>query len=148
MATINKMAIVPHSASQMYALVNDIKAYPLFVPHCCDSEILSANEDEIKASLTLEWNGIKKSFSTCNRLQKDKMIEVRLEEGPFKHLEGFWRFEPLSDEACKIIFDLEFEIAGVLLSAIFGPIFQQIMVKLVDAFVVRAKEVYGTSNAH
>jgi len=143
MANVNKTAIVPHSAAQMYALVNNIEAYPEFLPHCSASEILSANEDEIKASLTLEWGGVKKSFSTCNRLQKDKMIEVRLEEGPFKHLEGYWRFESLSDEACKIIFDLEFEIAGAIFSAMFGPIFQQIMAKLVDAFVERAKTIYA-----
>lgn len=143
MANVNKTAIVPHSAAQMYALVNDINAYPEFLPNCSASEILSANDDEIKASLTLEWNGVKKSFSTCNRLQKDKMIEVRLEEGPFKHLEGFWRFDALSEDACKIIFDLEFEIAGALLSAVFGPVFQQIMVKLVDAFVERAKVIYA-----
>src|SRR6056297_2020137 len=123
MANVNKTAIVPHSAAQMYALVNDIKTYPEFLPNCSGSEIISENEDEIKASLTLEWNGVKKSFSTRNRLQKDKMIEVRLEEGPFKHLEGYWRFEALSNDACKVIFDLEFEIAGALLSAVFGPVF-------------------------
>lgn len=147
MPIIHKTAIVPYSASQMYALVNQIEDYPKFLPHCGAAEIISANEDEIKASLTLEWSGIQKSFSTCNRLQKDKMIEVRLEEGPFKHLEGFWRFEPLADDACKIIFDLEFEIAGMILSAMFGPIFQQIMMKLVDAFVERAKVIYGVANA-
>lgn len=147
MPIVNKSALVPYSAEQMYALVNAIEDYPKFLPHCADSKILSANEDEIKASLTLEWNGIQKSFSTSNRLQKNKMIEVRLDHGPFKHLEGFWRFEALNDGACKVIFDLEFEISGMMLGVIFGPIFQQIMLKLVDAFVERAKEVYGTAHA-
>jgi ribosome-associated toxin RatA of RatAB toxin-antitoxin module len=127
----------------MYHLVNAIQDYPEFLPHCADSKIISANDDEIKASLTLEWSGIQKTFTTCNRLQKNKMIEVRLEEGPFKHLEGFWRFEALNDNACKVIFDLEFEIAGRMLSIVFGPIFQQVMTKLVDAFIARANDVYG-----
>lgn len=147
MPTIHKTALVPYSPAQMYALVNAIADYPQFLPHCSASNVLSENEDEIKASLTLEWSGIQKSFTTCNRLQKNKMIEVRLEEGPFKHLEGFWRFEPLegndADNGCKIIFDLEFEIAGMILSAMFGPVFQQIMLKLMDAFVERAKVIYG-----
>ncbi len=146
MANINRTAIVAHSAAKMYALVNDIKSYPEFLPYCSSSELISVNEDEIKASLTLEWNGIKKSFSTSNRLQKNKMIEVQLHEGPFKHLQGYWRFDPLSSEACKITFDLEFEIAGALLSAMFGPVFQQIMSKLVDAFVQRANDIYGENH--
>ena len=82
MPVIKKNAIVPYSVSQMYALINDVKSYPEFLPHCEDSAILSEDEDEMRAKLILAWKGMQKSFTTCNRLQKDKMIEVRLEEGP------------------------------------------------------------------
>lgn len=143
MPVISKSALVPYSAAEMFALVNDIPAYPDFLPWCGDSEVLASNEDEIRAKVQLSRSGIKKSFTTLNRLQKDKMIEMRLVEGPFQHLEGFWRFEPLNDTACKVMFDIEFEFSSKILALTVGPVFSQITSTLVDAFTKRAVEIYG-----
>jgi ribosome-associated toxin RatA of RatAB toxin-antitoxin module len=71
------------------------------------------------------------------------MIEIRLLEGPFLRLEGFWRFEALRDDACKVSLDLEFEFSNAVLSLAIGPVFKQITASLVDAFGKRAVEVYG-----
>lgn len=143
MPEINRSAIVPYSPEQMYELVNRVEDYPAFLPWCDAATIHSRDEDEVSATLVLSWHGLQKSFTTCNRLQHNKMIEVRLVEGPFHNLEGFWRFEPLGDEACKVILDLEFEFAGRLISMAFGPVFHQVANTLVDSFVKRAQEVYG-----
>lgn len=143
MPVISKSALVPYSAAEMYALVNDIPAYPDFLPWCGSSEVLDSNEDEIRARVELARSGIKKSFTTLNRLQKDKMIEMRLIEGPFQHLEGFWRFESLNETACKIMFDIEFEFSSRILAMTVGPVFSQVTSTIVDAFTKRAVEVYG-----
>jgi ribosome-associated toxin RatA of RatAB toxin-antitoxin module len=142
LAAIKKNAVVPYTPSQMYALVDDIEAYPLFLPWCKNSTVIYRSEDEVSATLTLAKGGIEKSFSTINRLQKNKMIEVTLKEGPFKHLEGFWLFESIHDNCCKVTLDLEFELANNLFSLALGPIFQQIANTLVDAFCERAKDLY------
>ena len=84
-----------------------------------------------------------KSFTTLNRLQKNKTIEMRLIDGPFKHLHGFWRFDELKPGACKVSLDLDFEFSNKLLSLAIGPIFNQVANTLVDSFVERAKHVYG-----
>lgn len=143
MTTIKKNAIVPYTVSQMYALVDDIEAYPQFLPWCKASTVHYRNADEVSATLTLAKGGLEKSFTTVNRTQPNKMIEVRLLSGPFSHLEGFWLFEPLDENKCKVILDLEFEFANHLLSLVFGPVFQQIANTLVEAFCLRAKECYG-----
>ena len=143
MASISRSALVPYSAGRMYALVDDIESYPLFLPWCRTSTVISRNNDEVKASIEIARGAVNKSFTTCNRLQKDKMIEMRLVEGPFRHLQGFWRFDSLSEDACKVMLDLEFEFAGKLLDMTVGPVFNQIANTLVDAFCQRAKEVYG-----
>ncbi len=143
MTTINKSALVAYSAPQMYALVNDIASYPEFLPWCGGSSILSQNEDEIRATVEISHGSLNKAFTTCNRLQRDKMIEMRLEEGPFKRLEGFWRFDVLGEQACKVSLDLEFEFKNRLVGMAMGPIFSQIANTLVDAFSKRAVDVYG-----
>ena len=89
MTAINRHAEVPFSTEQMFNLVNDIESYPEFLPWCVESRVHSRNDDEVRASLTLAKGNLQKSFSTLNRLQKYKMIELRLLDGPFHHLEGF-----------------------------------------------------------
>jgi ribosome-associated toxin RatA of RatAB toxin-antitoxin module len=141
--TVNKSALVPYSAGEMYALVNDIESYPDFLPWCKTSTVLERTDDEVRASLELARSGIQKSFTTLNRLQHDKMIEMRLINGPFKHLEGFWRFHALNESNCKVMLDMEFEFSSKLLSMTVGPVFSQITSTLVDAFTQRAVQVYG-----
>ena len=142
MTTINKSALVRYSASEMFALVNDIESYPQFLPWCRSAQVLSRETDEVRATLELARGGIQKSFTTSNRLQADKIIEIRLVEGPFRHLNGFWRFDPLSEQASKVSLDMSFEFAPVL-DFVIGPVFRSIADSLVDAFHKRAVEVYG-----
>lgn len=143
MTTISKNALVPYSATEMYDLVNDVEAYSKFLPWCRSSEVLSQSDDEIRATIEIAHGSLRKSFTTCNRLQKNKMIEMRLEKGPFKHLEGFWRFDTLGEQACKVSLDLDFEFSNKLVGMAMGPIFSQIANTLVDSFSKRAVEVYG-----
>lgn len=143
MPVINRSALVLYSPAEMYSLVNDVDAYPEFLPWCKSARVLSRDEDEVRASLELARGGFEKSFTTCNRLQKNKMIEMRLVEGPFRHLEGFWRFEPLGEQASKVSLDLDFEFSNKLVGLALGPIFNQIANTLVDSFCKRAIDVYG-----
>lgn len=140
---VKKSALVLYSAENMFDLVNDIESYPYFLPWCRSTRVLSRNMDEVRASIEMVKGGIHRSFTTCNRLQKNKMIEIRLLDGPFHHLEGFWRFQSLREDACKVSLDMEFEFSNKVLRVMIGPVFNQIANSLVDAFCKRAVEVYG-----
>lgn len=143
MTTIHKNALVPYSSGQMFALVNDIDSYASFLPWCRSSQVLLRTPDEVRATIEIAHGGLHKSFTTLNRLQQDKMMEMRLVEGPFRHLEGYWRFDILGDKACKVSLDLDFEFSNRLVGMALGPIFTQIANALVDSFCKRAREVYG-----
>jgi len=143
MANISRSVLVPYSAQEMYALVSDIERYPAFLPWCRSARILDQEGDALRARIELSRGGVHKTFTTRNRLQKNKMIEMRLEEGPFSHLEGFWRFDGLENVGSRVALDLEFEFAGRLISMAFGPVFNQIASTLVDSFYKRAVEMYG-----
>ena len=133
---------VPYNLSQMYKLVNHIEKYSEFLPWCTESQIISQDEDSIQARLTLTGGGLSKSFTTSNRLQKNKLIEISLIDGPFKHLEGYWSFET-SPRGSRINLNLEFEFSTRLLALAFSPIFEKVANTLVQAFSKRAKQVYG-----
>ncbi len=71
------------------------------------------------------------------------MIEMSLLEGPFRSLEGVWRFDPVGDDGCKISLDIDYEFSNSLLELAMGPAFGQILGMLVDSFCTRAAAVYG-----
>lgn len=144
MPTVKKSLLMPYSTGQIYRLVDDIPAYPQFLPWCHSSSELLRTEDEVRARVEIAHAGIHKTFTTQNRLQKNKIIEMRLVEGPFRQLEGFWRFDELDDNACRVSLDLDFEFSNRLVALAFGPLFNQVANTLVDAFNKRAKQLYGT----
>lgn len=143
MHTLKRSALVSYSTRQMFELVNSIEEYPRFLPWCSSSEIISRTDEEIVASLEINWNGIKKSFTTRNRLFPCVKMEMDLINGPLKRMEGVWTFQELDEHACKVILDMEFEFSGGFIDRLFQPVFQHIANNLVDAFCKRAVELYG-----
>lgn len=147
MPSIKKMKIIPYTQEQMYVLVNDVARYQEFVPWCTGSRVLSQTMDEIKATLAFSGSGLSKSFTTLNRLQPHKLIEIRLIDGPFRHLEGFWQFDAMDGDRSKVSLDLEFEFSTKIIGMMFGPIFNQVASSLVDAFCKRAEVIYSPGSA-
>src|SRR5690606_34741648 len=143
MASVSRSALVPYSAQQMFDLVTDVDGYKDFLPWCGDSRVLKREGDSVEACVLISKAGIERSFTTRNRMQPGKMVEIRLVEGPFRRLEGFWQFHPLREDACKVTLDLDFEFSSKVLTLAFGKVFTQIANTQVDAFVKRAREIYG-----
>ncbi|QIQ20987.1 type II toxin-antitoxin system RatA family toxin [Zophobihabitans entericus] len=133
----------PFSAQQMYALVNDINAYPEFVPDCKKTGIIQQMGNEMRAYIEVEKLGFKKRFITKNIQVPHSQILMELVEGPFNELKGQWSFTPVTDNSCTIEFNLKFEFKSRLLEAAFSPIFKDIMTNMVKAFSRRAQQVYG-----
>jgi ribosome-associated toxin RatA of RatAB toxin-antitoxin module len=127
----------------MFDLVADIPSYPKFLPWCGGARVVSAQEDTVVASIDIAYGGLHRSFTTRNLLQKGKMMELRLLDGPFSHLQGFWRFNALDERASKITLDLEFEVANRLVAMVLVPVFTNIANQLVDSFHRRAVQIYG-----
>ncbi|MBL4798388.1 MAG: type II toxin-antitoxin system RatA family toxin [Oleispira sp.] len=142
MTSITRSALVMHSAEQMYALVNDVESYPQFLAGCSATELISKNDEELVASLTISKIGVNQTFTTRNKLQYPDRMELTLVDGPFSRFIGVWHFQRLSDEACKVSFDMDFEVNNKLAGIALGVVFKQMATTMVDSFVQRAKQVY------
>lgn len=139
---IHKTVLVPHSAAQMYQLVDNVEDYPRFLPWYGRSEVLYRSDTELKARLHMDYMGITQSFATHNHNTLNREIRMTLLEGPFKSLHGTWQFDDLGDDICQITFTLNYELTGIL-SRLIAPVFNSISSKLVDAFVKEANKRYG-----
>ncbi len=127
----------------MYALVNDIEAYPEFLDWCNTAQVMNRSETHLQATVAVEIGKIKQSFSTENSMQPGRRITMQLVEGPFKFLSGCWQFNPGGEQSCDIRLDLEFEFKNKLLKMALSHTFNRIMDTMVDAFTKRAQEIYG-----
>jgi len=142
MPQISRTALVPYSAEQMYQLVNDVKSYPQFLPGCSGSRIIDASAGQMTAAVDVSKAGISKTFTTRNILVSNQSIIMQLVDGPFRKLMGGWKFTPIGDDACRIEFQLDFEFTSKLIELAFGRIFKELAGNMVQAFTLRAKEVY------
>ena len=129
----------------MFHLVDDVASYPKFLPWCGGTEIKTKDEKITEATIKIDFHGIKQRFTTRNEKAPFASMNVMLVNGPFKHLQGHWRFHPLSDTACKVELELEYEFASKWLEKLVGPVFSHIATTLIDAFVRRAEALHGRS---
>jgi ribosome-associated toxin RatA of RatAB toxin-antitoxin module len=137
--TVERSALVPYSAAQMFALVNDVARYPEFLPWCVAASVEPVSPEELLASLRIARGPLRTEFKTRNRLEADRRIVMQLVEGPFRHLKGEWSFEPLAQRGSRVRFRVEFEFMNRWMGAALNPVFDAICRTMVDAFVVRAR---------
>ena len=143
MPEVNKSVLVGYPASRMFAIVDAVEKYPEFLPWCESTELIFRDARVMRATICINYRGIKQRFSTENAKNEPRLMQIRLIEGPFKTLDGYWRFTDLGGSGCKIEFNLQYEIASRLLDKMIGPVFGYIANSLVDAFVKRAQNLYG-----
>jgi ribosome-associated toxin RatA of RatAB toxin-antitoxin module len=150
MAEIEKSVLVEYSASQMFALVDNVEEYPKFLPWCGGTLVDPQDEVTTHATIKIDYHHIQHSFTTKNKrsppsLTAPGLIEMSLLDGPFEHLDGYWQFTPLSENACKIQFRLHYTFSHKILEKLVGPVFHMIANSFVDSFIERAEMIYGKS---
>jgi ribosome-associated toxin RatA of RatAB toxin-antitoxin module len=143
MPNISRSALVMHSVEDMYYLINDVIAYPKFLPNCSDSKIVAQDGHSMTAAILVSKGGLKKWFTTQNVLISNQEVKMSLVDGPFKYLGGGWQLKALSDNACKIELTLDYEFSNKIFDLAFGRVFNNLANNMVQAFTQRAKEVYG-----
>ena len=135
MPTIQRSALVEHSAARMFALVNDIAAYPRRFDWCEAAQVLEAGDTRVVARLDLGLGSLRTWFTTENTLAPPHHIDMHLKDGPFRKLHGRWQFHALDESACKVTLTLDFEAKNKLLGPAFALGFQGLADRMVDDFV-------------
>ena len=143
MNRIERSALMPYPAQQLFDLVSDIESYPDYMDGCIGARVLRREDNVVEARLDLSRAGVSQSFSTRNRSEAPHLIELELLEGPFDHFEGRWSFRQLGDAACKVSLDLQFRMQGGLLGVAAGKLFESVASTLVDTLGARARQLYG-----
>jgi len=143
MKKLLKSVLIWYTPEEMYRLVTDVDQYVQFLPWCSHSKVLKFTEHEMDAEVGI-------GLVTHNTHVENHEVQMKLVKGPFSKLDGTWTFDPVGDNsqrACKVTLSLEYGFASATLAAVVGPVFDKIAASLVDAFVKRAEQVYGSDSA-
>lgn len=143
MSDVLKTVLVPYTPTEMFVLVDQVEAYPEFLPWCGRTELHERDEEVTEATLHIDYHHLRQSFTTRNTKRAPGEMQIRLKSGPFQRMEGGWLFHPLGDAACKIEFRLHYAFANTAFDKLLGPVFGYIAGSLVDSFIQRAEQIYG-----
>ncbi len=147
MTTYSERKLVPYAPKQLFDLVADVAKYPSFLPWCVGARIRSRSESELVADLTIGFGPFRESFTSRVSLQHADAsgfcaIKVKYENGPFKYLHNQWKFTP-DAHGCVVDFYVDFEFRSFILQKAIGAVFTEAVRMMVNAFLKRARAVYG-----
>lgn len=138
---IERTVIAPYAAAQMYALVDDIAAYPEFLPWCTAAEVQRTGES-VWARLGIRYAGFSTAFATRNTHTPTACIHMELAEGPLAALSGVWEFTDIAAQRSRVQFNLQYEFSNRLMAAALAKIFSHVFDNFVDQFLARAHTCY------
>ena len=139
MPTVLKSVLVPRPARTMFDLVDDVESYPEFLPWCSGAKVYERSDALTRARIEIDYYGLTSHFSTLNRKEAPRRMDLEWVEGPLESFTGHWTFVALGEAGCRVELSLAYAFSNPALSALLGPVFGHIMETLVDRFVARAE---------
>ena len=142
---------VRHSAENMFALVADVERYPEFVPLCEGLTIRDRREKDgrtlLTADMSVGFKAVHETFTSRVMLDRENLaIQASYVDGPFRHLDNVWRFEPTGPESSIVHFAIDYEFRSRMLSMLMGSQFDRAFRRFTAAFEARADALYGASS--
>jgi coenzyme Q-binding protein COQ10 len=139
---------LPYTPDQLFTLVGDVQAYPLFVPWITSMRVWNPREegdgiDTVDAEASVGFAFLTERFST--RVRRDantREIAVSLIRGPFRRLDNRWRFSE-HPTGTSVEFSIDFEFKSRLLEALLAANLGHAVERLIGCFEDRAKALYG-----
>ncbi len=143
---------VPYTADDMFSLVAAIDRYPDFLPWCSGARIRrrerEGDREILLADLIVSYKVFREQFTSRVTLNPgERLIDVGYVQGPFSYLHNKWQFEALPAGGSRIHFFIDFEFRSNTLQKMMNAMFAKAFAKMMQAFVDRADELYGSSRA-
>ncbi len=136
-----EQAKLAYGADELFAVVADVKDYPLFVPWCSGASILREDQRGIIADLVIGFGPFQESFRSQVTLDRPRQVLVRAIEGPLEHLTNTWTFTAVGDETI-VDFMIDFQFKSHLLDHVANGMFHEAATRMMSAFQSRVHLVH------
>jgi len=141
-----------HRWSDLYGLVLDLERYPDFVPRCRAVKLYSRKPDGactvIVSRMTVGVAGFEVGYA--NRTIGDavaRRITVTALDGPLRHLNVLWTFEPDGEEWTRVGFSVDYAFESPILAALASHAFDAMFGEILAAFERRAQRLLAHASA-
>jgi ribosome-associated toxin RatA of RatAB toxin-antitoxin module len=142
---INKSEEINVDHELIFTLINNVGEYHKFLPWCSDSKIISDINSKMSAEIEISKNFVSWKFSTENTYDPNKRIDIKLIDGPFNHLEGYWEFKKVDNYNTTVELYLEYKFDSRIIELSIKPIFSKIMSSILDSFISEAFKRKGAA---
>ncbi len=141
-AEIRRLAYPP---VKMFDLVAGVERYPEFLPWCLMTRIREKSETLLVADMVIGFKVFREKFTSRVSLDQPGLrIDVEYTDGPFRYLKNHWVFIPAEDgRECDVDFFVDFEFRSKILQSAISMVFNEAVMKMVNAFEARADDLYG-----
>jgi coenzyme Q-binding protein COQ10 len=143
MSTYREEREVPYPAPQLFDLVADVESYPDFLPWWAAARIVAREDGAYRTDQVIRFGPIRQRFPTRTVLRRPREIDVTATGGPFRRFDLHWSFAPLASGGCRVGLDAEIAFRLPLLGEVFGAALGRALARIVTAFEVRARMLYG-----
>jgi len=142
--------LLGYSMDQMFEVVADVEKYKNFVPYCKSSVVTSRTATHLRADLVVGFPPLVESYTSSVLLTKPNLVQSVCTEGNlFNHLLTVWKFSPGlkgNSKTCLLDFSISFEFRSAIHSQLSHVFFDEIVKKMVNAFLVEARKRYGPAS--
>jgi len=138
---IRHTLLVDQPAERVWDVVADVERYPGFVPGCEHVSVTDRDDERYVTDMRIAVRRVAFDLRTVTLTRRPESIAVRLERGPFRHLEIDWAFAPLTADACRIGFVMTCEFGPLLENSLSAALLERASRRVVDAFISRAERL-------
>ena len=144
MPRVSEQVLIPHNADDLYGLVLDIRRYPEFIKWITRVAVTQEHGERTDSykclgSASVRFSGFDEKFSTYVKGDPDaRIIDVKLESGPFRHLRNRWQFDPREDGKTRVHCFIDYEFKNPVLRLLARTNSRLAVEKIIDAFRVEA----------
>lgn len=137
--------VLPYRAEQLFELAADVERYPEFVPGWQEARVRDRTGQGYFTRQVIGIGPFHLAFDTRTTLHRPERIDIGSTDPRFRRFSLQWTFASVPPDSCRVGVSAAVELRAPLLQRTVTRVLSQMASAIIQAFELRARELYGTS---